>query len=254
MAKKLIIANWKMNPSSIKEAGQIFSSISEVVKDSKNVFIVVCAPFIFLSDLKKKNIKKVSLGSQNISIDNEGAYTGEISAKMLKNFGIPYSIIGHSERRAMGENNEFVNKKIIMALKNKIISILCVGENERDHNGFYLSFVKKQLHEGLANVSKMQIKNIVIAYEPVWAIGKDAGRVATPEEFLEMSIYIRKIISDMYDFKTAHSVQIIYGGSVHPENTEAFLSRGKSDGFLIGRDSLNPKKFGKIISITNKIK
>lgn len=254
MARKLIIANWKMNPQSAKEAGQIFSGISSTIKNVKNVAVVLCAPFVFISDLKKKNIKKISLGVQNLSKDTEGAYTGEVSAKMIKNIGASHVIIGHSERRAMGESNEEVNKKILQALKNKLIPILCVGESERDHSGFYLGFLKKQIHECLAHVPKPQMKNVSIAYEPIWAVGKNAVREATAEEFTEMSIFIKKIISDMYDSKIAHEVKVLYGGSVHPENAKTFLSTVHSSGLLVGRDSLNPKKFGKIVAIADLMK
>jgi triosephosphate isomerase len=173
---------------------------------------------------------------------------------MVSSIGASYVIIGHSERRAMGEDNSIVNKKILLALKNKLTPVLCVGEKERDHNGFYLSFVKNQIHECLASVSKSQIKNIVIAYEPIWAIGADASRTAEVSEFIEMSIFIKKVISDLYDIKIAHSMRVLYGGSVHPENALSFLVEGNADGLLVGRDSLNPKKIVKIISIADQIK
>lgn len=252
MSKKLIIANWKMNPQTQKEADKIFADIGASLKSIKNSTVVVCPPSIFISGLKTK--KNIFIGSQNVSSFSDGAYTGELSAKMLANKGMSHVLVGHSERRAMGENNDIINKKIILSLKNKLTPVLCVGETERDHNGFYLSFVKNQLHECLAGVSKSQIKNIVIAYEPIWAIGKDANRVATPEEFIEMSIFIKKIIGDMYDVKIAHSLCILYGGSVHPENAFEFLNTEHCSGLLVGRDSLTPKKFGKILISADQIK
>ena len=252
MPQKLIIANWKMNPQTQKEADKIFSGILLSVKNIKNTSVVVCPPSIFIGNLKKNN--KILIGAQNVSGFSDGAYTGELSAKMLKDKNVSSVIVGHSESRATGETNELINQKINLLLKNKLQVVLCIGEKERDHNGFYLSFVKKQLHECLDDVSKSQIKNIVIAYEPIWAIGADASRQADVSEFVEMNIFIKKIIGDMYDVKTAHDICILYGGSVHPENAESFLLEGGAAGLLVGRDILNVKKFSKILSCAEKIK
>jgi triosephosphate isomerase (TIM) len=245
--KKLIVANWKMNPQSLKEAEVIFNGIIKIAKTSKNIDIVVCPPFPFLSISKKAKIKNLKIGSQNVGEESEGAHTGEVSPKMLTGFGVKYVIVGHSERRALGETNQIINKKIINSLKSKISPILCIGESIRDTNGDYLSFIKQQLHECFKSISKSQIENIVIAYEPIWAIGKNATREAIAEEFTEVRIFIRKIISDLYDSKIAHSIVILYGGSVHGENAKDFIINGGADGLLVGRDSLTPKKFALII-------
>ena len=168
---------------------------------------------------------------------------------MLKNFGTEYVIVGHSERRKLGDTNIDINKKIITSIKNSFIPIFCIGEVTRDANGFYLSFIKEQIHSGLKGVVKSQMNKIVIAYEPVWAIGSSAVREATPTEFIEMKIFIKKIIADMYDIKTANEIKIIYGGSVNPLNAGLFLKEGGADGLLVGRDSLNVKKFSSIINL-----
>lgn len=246
---KIVIANWKMNPQSIKEAEGIFSNVSSFVKNFKTVEVVICPPFPFLYIKNKIKNKKIKLGSQDIYFEKEGSYTGQVSASMLKNFGVEYSIIGHSERRLMGEDNISVNKKILNSLKNKINPIFCIGESDRDTNGFYLSFLKQQIQDGLSGVIKSQIKNIIIAYEPIWAIGSSAVRVATPSEFIEIRIFIKKVISDLYDIKTANDVKIIYGGSVNPLNASLFINEGGADGLLVGRDSLTPKKFCEIINL-----
>jgi triosephosphate isomerase len=248
---KIIIANWKMNPQSQKDAGLIFKGISKDSKNIKNNKVIVCPPFPFLFIASKFKSKKVFLGSQNVSSKPEGSYTGEVSPKMLLAMGVKYSIVGHSERRKMGEDNTLLNEKILNLLKYKISPILCIGENKRDHDGFYLSFVSDQIKHCLSAVPKNQMKNVIIAYEPVWAIGKDATREATKEEFIEMKIFIKKVINDMYGEKVAHSIPILYGGSVNKDNAKIFIEEGGADGLLVGRDSLNTKKFSAIISAVN---
>jgi triosephosphate isomerase len=246
---KIIVANWKMNPQSQKEVEVFLSHISLASKNIKNTQIIICPPNPFLFIFKKNKNKKIILGAQNISCEVEGSYTGEVSPKMLLNMGVKNVIIGHSERRRMGENDKIINKKILNSIKFKLSPIICIGENNRDREGFYLSFVKEQIKNCLAGVSVAQMKSVVIAYEPIWAIGKSAIREATCEEFIEMKIFIKKVISDIYNPKIAHSVPILYGGSVNTLNAKSFLTEGEADGLLIGRDSLNSKKFGIIINI-----
>lgn len=249
---KIIVANWKMNPQGKTEAEVILKGISESIKNIKNTEIVICPPFPYLFIKEKIKNKKLKLGSQDVFFEKEGSYTGEISTTMLRNFGVEFVLVGHSERRSLGETDEIINKKIITTLKSKMIPIFCVGEKVRDTNGFYLSFIKEQIKEGLSGILKTQMKNIVIAYEPVWAIGSKAPRVATPAEFIEIRIFIKKIIADLYDIKTANNLKILYGGSVNPLNAEIFIKEGQADGLLVGRDSLNPKKFSAIINLANK--
>ena len=239
--KKILIANWKMNPLSIKEAERL-------AKASDKNGVIICPPFIFLHAVKKA-LKKAKLGAQNLFPEDSGSFTGEVSAEMLYGIGARYAILGHSERRARGENNSDINKKIKFALKSGLYPIICVGESERDEKSEYLNFIKAQLIECFANISKPSFSKIIIAYEPVWAIGKDAIREATAEEFREVSIFIKKVLSDKFGMKTVENAPILYGGSVHPENAEIFLREGGADGFLVGRDSLNSKKFLKIIQI-----
>lgn len=251
--RKIIIGNFKMNPASLKDTENIISTINQSINNIKKTDVVLCPPILFLGNLKNKKFKiskKISLGAQNMFFGDTGAFTGEASAKMLGNFGINYSILGHSERREMGENNDLINKKVKSALSFKITPILCVGEKDRDADHEYLNFIKAQVEECLVGISKGSLAKIVIAYEPVWAIGASATREATPEEFREIRIFIKKILSDKFGAKSVEALRIIYGGSVHPENTMSFLKEGHSDGFLVGRDSLNPKKFLNIINIT----
>lgn len=247
---KIVIANWKMNPQSTKEAEVIFGTVSKEIKKIKNTKVIICPPFPFLFLSKKFKNKKIILGAQNTSEKPEGSFTGDVSPLMLSNMGVKNVIVGHSERRKQGENNKIINEKILNLLKYKLSPILCVGESDRDHDGSYLSFVEGQIKECLVGISSSQIKNIIIAYEPIWAIGKDRVREATKEEFLEMKIFIKKIISDIYNSKIAHEIPILYGGSVNPLNAKSFIEEG-ADGLLVGRDSLNPKKFIAIINAVN---
>lgn len=248
MNKKLIIANWKMNPTSEKEAEKIFLSISSGIKNLKNKDVIICPPDIFLSKLKSFKNKKIILGAQDLSIFENGSHTGEISTKMLSDFGVSFVIVGHSERRAIGETNKIVNLKLKNILKNSLNAILCIGEQTRDNDGHYLSFIGSQLKSCLHDIPKSKIKNIIIAYEPIWAVGKDATREATPDEFVEVKIFIKKVLVDIYNAKVAQSATIIYGGSANPKNTKMFIEQGEADGVLVGRDSLNPKNFLEIIN------
>lgn len=251
--KKIVIANWKMNPVSSIEAIGLVKNILKDFKKIKNTEIVFCPPFIYLENLKK-NFKKYSFGAQDLYPIDRGAHTGEVSYKMLDNLGINYAILGHSERRAKGESNILINQKIKSLLKTNISPVICVGEKERDENHEYINFIQNQILECLEGINKKVLEKLIIAYEPVWAIGKDATREATPAEFNEIKIFIQKVISDKFGSKIAKQIPIIYGGSVDDKNIAGFLKEGESDGFLVGRASLEPKKFLKIINFTENFK
>lgn len=251
MSKKIIIGNWKMNPSSQREALDLFKLTIKAIPNKLKTDVVICPPFIYLESLSRflKTKRKASLGAQNVSWEEKGAFTGEISMEMLKDVGVKYVILGHSERRAMGENNIDINKKIKMTLSFGITPVLCIGELKRDENHEYLSFVKKQIEECLAGIVKSSISKIIIAYEPVWAVGKGSIREANPEEFHEMRIFIKKVLSDKFGAKMVEKVKILYGGSLHIDDIPQFLKED-ADGFLVGRNSLDVKKFSEIINIT----
>lgn len=246
-SKKIIIANWKMNPTTSKEAVSLIKNNLTNLKNIKNTDIVFCPPFIYLESLKKI-VKKYSLGSQDLFSEDSGAYTGEISYKMLENLGVKYSILGHSERRAQGEDNNSINQKLKVLNKSSIVPILCIGEGERDMNHEYVNFLQNQILESTEGLNKKVLEKLIIAYEPVWAIGKNATREATPEEFLEIKILIKKVLALKFGIKNINNIRIIYGGSVDDKNVLGFLNIGESDGFLVGRASLDSKKFIKIIN------
>jgi triosephosphate isomerase (TIM) len=264
--KKIIAGNWKMNPSSIKEAEAIFRGIASAAKGARKSEIFIFPPALYINRLKKIS-GKVRLGAEDASWSSEpGAFTGQISAEMLYDSGARSVILGHSERRfppmpqklsarekEPGESNGIINRKVKASLKAGLSPILCVGETRRDDRHEYLDFVKAEVLECLDEVPRNYLQKIVLAYEPVWAIGKTAVREASPEEFREMKIFLRRVLSDKFGIAAAGSARILYGGSVDPKNAEGFLREGGADGFLIGRDSLKPKKFAEIIRIAEKI-
>lgn len=252
--KKLIIGNWKMYPVSLKDAKAKFVGIKKVASMLRTVQTVVCPPFVYAGELKKLVTgHRCILGAQNVWTENEGAYTGEISPTMLTSLGLGYVIIGHSERRAMGETDELVNKKVLAGVKAGLTVVLCVGESERDLDGEYMKYIAGQLKIALHGIQKKDLAQIVIAYEPIWAIGKHALRAASTDDALEVSILIKKTLADLYG-KDGAVVSILYGGSVDAKNAWEFLLKSQVDGLLVGRASLDPKVFGEILMSAEKIK
>ena len=251
--KKIIVANWKMNPTTLREAKSIFSGIKKQALKLRNVEIVVCPPAVYLSEIKKLlSGKKISLGAQNCFEEEKGAWTGKISPEMLKTSGAKFFILGHSENRKEGEDNETINQKIKLALKNDLNVIVCVGEKERDKEGGHFVYIKKQILDALLNIRKNYLKNILIAYEPIWAIGKDATDNITKKQLQEVVIFIKKVLVEKYNIKDFKDVKILYGGSVNYKNIEELVSTD-ADGYLVGRDSLNVDKFGKLLQVANGI-
>ena len=207
---------------------------------------MICTPFVYISNLSKIKPSKVALGAQDSHYEETGAFTGEVSAKMLAGMKVKYCIVGHSERRAMGEDNEMCNKKIIALLKNGITPILCVGEKERDHSGFYLNTVKEQVTAALSLIPKANYKSVIIAYEPVWAIG--AQEPATAAECFEAVIAIRRALASLGGIDYAKKVHILYGGAITKDTVKTFLEEGGVDGLLIGRAS---QEVGSLVDILN---
>jgi len=248
--KPLIVANWKLNPTTIKKAKWLFNSVKNEVKNIKKIETVICPPFIYLPELKPKGVK---LGAQNCFWEKEGAFTGEISADMLKSLDCKYIILGHSERRQyFKETDLMVNKKIKAVLKLKLKLIFCIGETGQEKNkGKTQKIIKSQIEKGLKGVSKEEVKNISIAYEPIWAIG--TGKACQPLQTKVINLVIRKVISKLYSRKLAEEIQILYGGSVKRENALSYLKESGMKGLLIGGASLKPKEFIGIIKDANSL-
>ncbi len=245
---KLLVANWKMAPEIPKQAVALAKATATIAKNHKKTLsIIACVPVIHMHTVKS-SAKTLLVGAQNVSVATSVASTGQISASMLKGATAEYCLVGHSECRAIGETNELIKEKIDRLLEKKIQPILCIGERERDSHGWYLSTIKDQVETALMGISKAALKRIVIAYEPVWAIGATADREATPAECLEMTMFIRKLITDLYDDKSARSMVVLYGGSVSEENAAPFVLEGGVQGLLVGRASLDAKRFAKLAS------
>lgn len=249
MRKKFIAGNWKMNKNykdSQALAEQIKGGLTEF--DHENADVVLCPPFTSLSIVNEVIADSaVMLGAQNMFYEDDGAYTGEISGGMLRSVGCNYVIVGHSERRQyFGETNEIINKKVNKALGYEINPIVCVGETleERD-GGRQDDVVGKQVRECIANLSVPDFEKVIIAYEPVWAIG--TGVNATSDQANDMHKFIRGIIKELYDEKTSSKVRILYGGSMKPSNSKELLSQSDIDGGLIGGASLEAGSFTEII-------
>lgn len=255
MKRKLIAGNWKMNlgyRDSEKLAGEIAAKLDKKLLQSTDV--LVCPSFVSLGIVNKK-IKEsgIKLGAQDLYYENDGAFTGEISAAMLKSVGCEYVIAGHSERRKyLHETNKIINMKVRKAIEFGLKTILCVGESlEEREDEIYEGVVEKQVKEGLSDISADEIKNIVIAYEPVWAIG--TGLNATPKQASDMHIFISKVISGIYDTVTAEDIRILYGGSVNAKNARDILSAKGVNGALIGGASLKADEFSGIVKDASEI-
>lgn len=252
--QKILVANWKMNPTSLKEGEKLFDSIAKTAKQAKNVLTIISPPSIFLPSLAKRTkSSKLRFGAQDAYFENEGAYTGLTSVKQVRSSGATYLIIGHSEVRARGEQEDFIQKKIRAALAEEITPILCIGEKERDDQGTFFEILANQLESALHGLPFYKITSVVLAYEPVWAIGKDAKRSATPQEAEETALVIRKYLFTQYGKDVASSVRILYGGSVDDMSVKDFLEIPSIQGLLIGRASLDKTIFSKIITLADSI-
>lgn len=245
----LIAANWKMNKS-LKEGvefmNELNNKMNEIKDKIKDKEILICPPFTLLQELKKIKHDSIKLGAQNCYSEESGAFTGEVSAVMLKDF-CEYVILGHSERRShFKETNQMINKKIKIVVKNNLKPILCVGEtaNERKKNKAK-DVIQTQLKTCLKNITENEIKKTTIAYEPIWAIG--TGKTATPQEAQEIHDFIRKELRDMYSEGTAMNIRIIYGGSINPENIKELMQQRDINGGLVGGAGLDVKSFVEII-------
>jgi len=249
MRKKIVAGNWKMN-NSLKEGLELAGRINELLKmkGGKEADAILAPPFIFLSDITKMiDSQLISVAAQNCASEEKGAFTGEISAEMVASTGATHVIIGHSERRTyFGEDDKMLNKKVNIALKNNLYPIFCCGEilNQRE-KGIHFEVIQKQLENGLFTLDSSEFSRVIIAYEPVWAIG--TGVTATPEQAQEMHQYIRGLVDKKYGSSISEELTILYGGSCKPSNARELFQNPDVDGGLIGGASLVAEDFVSII-------
>ncbi|GIM31517.1 triose-phosphate isomerase [Paraclostridium bifermentans] len=247
MRKPIIAGNWKMHKT-IAEAVEFVNEIKGKVNNT-DVEAVICAPFTLLKDLKEATKgTPIKIGAQNMHYADNGAFTGEISAPMLKELDIDYVVLGHSERRQyFNETNETVNKKVLKALESGIDPILCIGETLEEREADKTKDVcKVQTEKALENVTAEDMKKVVIAYEPIWAIG--TGKTATAEQANDVIAYVREVVKGLYGEEISEEVRIQYGGSVKPSNVSEIMNQTDIDGALVGGASLQPADFTELVN------
>ncbi|MBN2664491.1 MAG: triose-phosphate isomerase [Bacteroidales bacterium] len=257
MRKKIIAGNWKMNTdlnSGLELAKNVSQKVDEFAFNSDEFGMIVSPPFTHIHAIGNVLSSKIGLSSQNVAEWSNGAYTGEISAQMVKSIGANYAILGHSERRSyFGEDNQVLFTKLKLTLENNLTPIFCIGEvlEEREENKQF-DVVKSQIDEVLFKLDVVDFKKVIIAYEPVWAIG--TGKTASPEQAQEIHAYIRKIVADKFGANVADNTTVLYGGSCKPSNADGLFSQPDIDGGLIGGAALNADDFVQLLKqlVANK--
>lgn len=245
----LLVANWKAYVEQTAKAKALMSAAKRFLSTS-DIEIVLAPPAPYLGLLAGKpsvSKKAVHLAAQDVSDSTGGAVTGEVTAELLREMGVSHVIIGHSERRAMGESDALITSKVQHALAHNLIPIVCVGERERDGDATYLHFLRTQIASVYEPLSQPERARVILAYEPIWAIGKSAAEAITPTELHEMILYIRKILSDYLPGDAANDTVLLYGGSVEPSNIRDLAGGAQLDGFLIGHASVEVKSFTALV-------
>lgn len=246
---RYVVANFKMNPESPTKVKSLAKAIKTGVKKATAVHVVLAPSHVHISAVAGfTGLKLLSLGAQDAGVAATGAHTGDVSPTQLKQLGVKYVLLGHSERRARGEDNALINKRVHAALAAGLTPIVCIGEQVRDKSGAYLDFLKDEIEQSLNDVSPSLLKRVLVAYEPVWAIGKAPEDAMRPTDVHETVLFIRKVLTDMTEKSVAFAVPILYGGSVSPENAQAIITEGMVDGLLVGHASLDASLFTKIVS------
>lgn len=247
--KTLLIANWKMNPAAFKDAKVLLDATRRAADKARSVSIVLAPPSIYLRQLRLLyKGKRIAFCAQNVNAEQGGAFTGDISLAQIKDAKASFVLVGHAERRAAGETNEDTKKKVAAALAISITPILCIGETQRLQSGAHFAHIAAQLKVALESVQKPLLKKVLIAYEPVWAIG--AARAMSPRDMHEMAIFIRKTVVNMHG-EIGMQMRILYGGSIDETNAASMCTDGDVEGLLVGRASADPKKVSALIQALN---
>jgi len=243
--KPIVVANWKMNPPTLRDAKKLFEATRRVAERAKGVRIVVAPPAVFIRELAAGyRGTRIAFACQHAHFAEQGAYTGELSMAQVRDAGAAYVIVGHAERRAAGETNDDTRKKISAALEHRLTPIFCVGENVRTSDGAHFAFVREQIVTGLADIPPGKLTKITFAYEPVWAIG--AEKPMEPRDMQEMSIFIRKTLVERVH-ESGMNVNVLYGGAVNRYHAASMLRDGGVEGLLVGRASIDAEQFGALI-------
>lgn len=250
-SKHLIIGNWKMNPKTGKEAKTLGTAFKNTALKLKKTEVAICPPYPFMNLIKSG--KNFNLGVQDLFFMESGSFTGEIGLSIAKDFGVKYAIIGHSERRMLGETNEMVAEKTKGALSAGITPIVCIGESKRDQAGEYLAFLEDQIKKSLQGVKKTDVENLIIAYEPVFTIGASFKDALKPHDIHTMVLYIRKVLAGIFGQNYINGVKVLYGGSVSAESAAEMIGEGEADGLLVGRQSLDKENFKILLQKTDAV-
>ena len=249
--KPIVVANWKMHPATRADAKLLFAATKRIAEKQPSASIIVAPPSLYLSELARGyRGRALNFAAQHAREGDVGAFTGDISMAQVKDGHARYVLVGHAERRAAGESDEDTRKQIVSALANGLLPILCVGERQRDSGGEHLLFVKAQLRTALFDVDEKTVARVIIAYEPVWAIG--APEAMSPRQMHEMVIFIRKTIVEMRG-AGGHNVKVLYGGAIDDTTAHGMVAEGDVSGLLVGRASTDAKEFSLLISsLSNK--
>ena len=247
--RTLIVANWKMNPATLADAKKLAAKSKALTRGLKRTRVIVCPPFPFLSDVGGTGTAYAS-GAQDVSSEAPGSYTGDVAASQIASLKTAYVIVGHSECRAKGEKSVDVAAKVRATLSAGLTPIVCVGEHERDEDAHYLLTLRDQIHASLEGVSARDLGKVVLAYEPVWAIGGDMAN--TPDDTAETILFIKKTLMEIGSERAALTIPMLYGGSVDHANAAALLAKEEIDGLLVGRASRDMKKFAAIIDASER--
>lgn len=243
--KSIIVANWKMNPATFKEAKKLLDGTRKAAEAARNLSVIIAPPSVFLRELRHSyKGKRLAFAAQTAHFEKTGSYTGEISLAQIKDAKVGHVIVGHAERRAMGETNDDVRKKTAAAIEHKLTPIVCVGETTRNAEGEHYTFVRTQLLAALRDVPAAKIAHVLVAYEPVWAIG--APKPMSAREMHEMAIFIRKTAVEMHG-QPGMQLRILYGGAIDETNAAQMLRDGDVNGLLVGRASTDAVKFTDLI-------
>jgi len=254
MTAKIVVGNWKMNPTARVKAKDVYQKNARAAQNLKKARAVLCVPYVYLDMLHNlSGAPRLALGVQDVFYEKEGSRTGEISVPMVKDLGTTHVIVGHSERRVLGEDTATVAKKARAVVANGLTAVVCVGEHERDEDGVFYDTLSEEIIASLHRVEPAYFTRLIVAYEPLWAIGKSAEEAMSGAQMSEMAIFIRKVITDAFGADAAQALSVIYGGSVDASNAQDIIENGRIAGVLPGRASCNPKEFAGILHIADEL-